>query len=411
MGDLFRRFWTPVATSAELPEPGGAPVRINVLGEKLVAFRNADGSLGLIDAYCRHRRANLFWGRNEGEGLRCVYHGWKFNASGACVDLPNCPEGPTLKAKVTTPAYPVLERGGLIWAYLGPADLEPPFPHYEAFEVPENHRLITKIVSDGNYFQMLEGDVDSSHVSFLHSKLDGDRLAGSRVDLAVFADRSPRWFTEETPYGIMLSAQRNADAEHFHWRVNQWLMPYITLVAGPPSAAILTQVRVPIDDTSSLHFRVFAHPHRPLTDQEHETFRNGVIIPERIPGTFMLKEDATNDYLIDREAQRTTNYTGIKSIVAQDLAVTQDQGGPIADRSREYLTSSDKAIIALRKRLLTSVKALRDGIEPPEPQRPETYAVRPVDYRLPRDVTLADGARDLLRAGTPAEAAVARWSR
>ena len=412
MGELFRRFWTPVATSDEFPTAGGAPVRVNVLGEKLVGFRDTEGAIGLLDAYCPHRRANLFWGRNEQGGLRCVYHGWKFDRSGQCTDLPNCPEGPTLKNKVKQRAYPVIERGGLVWAYLGPAELQPEFPAYESFEVPASHRIVTKIVSEGNYFQMLEGDVDSSHVSFLHSKLDGDRLAGSRVDLAVFKDKSPRWSTSDTDYGMMLSAQRDADDEHFHWRVNQWLMPYVTLVAGPPTAAILTQVRVPIDDTSSLHFRVFAHPHRPLTEQEHETFGNGVIIPERIPGTFFLKEDASNDYLIDRAAQQTTNYTGIKSIVAQDLAVTQDQGGGlIADRSREYLTSSDKAIIALRKRLLTAAKALRDGTEPAEPQRPRSYGVRPIDYRLPRSVTLVEGAKDLLLAGTPPEPVLAAPAR
>jgi phenylpropionate dioxygenase-like ring-hydroxylating dioxygenase large terminal subunit len=407
MGELFRRFWTPVAMSGEFPVAGGAPVRVNVLGEKLVGFRDPEGAIGLLDAYCPHRRANLFWGRNEKGGLRCVYHGWKFDRTGQCTDLPNCPEGPTLQHKVKQHAYPVIEKGGLVWAYLGPIELQPEFPAYESFEVPPSHRIITKIISDGNYFQMLEGDVDSSHVSFLHSKLDGDRLAGSRVDLAVFKDKAPRWSTNDTDYGMMLSAQRDADAEHFHWRVNQWLMPYVTLVAGPPAAAILTQVRVPIDDVSSLHFRVFAHPHRPLTEEEHETFRNGVIIPERIPGTFFLKEDSTNDYLIDRDAQRDVNYTGIKSIVAQDLAVTQDQGGLIADRSREYLTSSDRAIIALRKRLLNAAKALRDGTEPDEPKRSRAYGVRPVDYRLPRTVTLAEGAKDLLLAGTPAVAAPA----
>ena len=122
MGDLYRRFWAPVMLAEELGGPDSAPVRVNVLGENLVAFRNSSGKLGLIDAYCPHRRANLYWGRNEQDGLRCVYHGWKFDVNGQCTDLPNCPEGEVLKNKVRTTAYPVLERGGIIWAYMGPAD-------------------------------------------------------------------------------------------------------------------------------------------------------------------------------------------------------------------------------------------------------------------------------------------------
>src|ERR1700761_2476423 len=144
MGELFRRFWTPVMLASELPRADGPPVRVNVLGEALVAFRATDGRIGLLDAYCPHRRANLFWGRNEGDGLRCVYHGWKFDGAGNCVDLPNCPEGPALKHKVRTTAYPLVERGGLLWTYMGPPELQPEFPAVEAFGVPDSHRHITK---------------------------------------------------------------------------------------------------------------------------------------------------------------------------------------------------------------------------------------------------------------------------
>ena len=402
MGNLFRRFWTPIMLASELGAPGSAPVRLRILGEDLVAFRDHAGKIGLLDAYCPHRRANLYWGRNEKDepGLRCVYHGWKFDVTGQCTDLPNCPEGENLAKKVKTTAYPALERGDIIWAFMGPEELIPEFPAIEAFAVPQSHRSITKMVTRGNYAQLQEGDVDSSHVSFLHSRFDDTPIPGGRVDPTVFADRQPRWFTAETPYGLMLSAQRNASETEFHWRVNQYLMPHAVLIAAPAGTPVLTQLRTPIDDDHSIHFRVWSLAEHPLTPEQRAVLNDGITVPEIVPGTFTTKEEFENDYLIDRDDQQKWSFTGIKSIVAQDLAVTQDQGGfgTIADRSREYLTSSDKAIIALRKRLLTSCKALMNGIEPPEPRNPDAYSVRPGDFKLPRDITVAEGAGDILLA-------------
>ena len=198
----------------------------------------------------------------------------------------------------------------------------------------------------------------------------------------------------------MLSAQRDVDASTFHWRVNQYLMPYAVLIAAPPGNPVLTQVRVPIDDDHTMHLRVWSNADHPITPAERAVFEDGVTVPELVPGTFSTKETYENDYLIDRAEQSAASFTGIKSIVAQDLAVTQDQGGygTIADRSREYLTSSDKAIIALRKRLLTRAKQLMGGIEPPEPRNPRAYSVRPGDFKLPRTATVAEDAKDLLLA-------------
>src|ERR1700722_15548745 len=327
MGELFRRFWTPIMLASEVGGPDSAPVRGRILGEDLVAFRDSHGTLGLLDAYCPHRRANLYWGRNEEDGLRCVYHGWKFDVAGQCTDLPNCPEGVTLKDRVRTRAFPTLERGGLIWAYFGPPERQPEFPNYEGFAAPPSHRYIRKMIARGNYLQLMEGDVDSSHVSFLHSRVDNKPVPGTRANPTTFADKMPRWFPQETNYGLMLSAQRNAGPDHFQWRVNQFLMPYITLIAAPPQMPILHQVRVPIDDETSMHFRCFIHPERPLTAEERASYENGVIVPEVGFGSFETVENADNDYRIDRTEQSRHSFTGIKSIVAQDLAVTQDQGG------------------------------------------------------------------------------------
>ena len=253
----------------------------------------------------------------------------------------------------------------------------------------------------GNWLQLQEGDIDSSHVAFLHSRLDNQPLDGSRSTPNTFQDKSPRWFIAETAYGLMLSAQRDAGPERFQWRVNQYLMPYVTLIASVPGQPVLAQIRVPIDDETSMLIRYFAHADRPLTEAELAMYDGGVTVPELIPGTFETVENAANDYRIDRELQRTTTYTGIKSIVAQDLAVAQDQGGGTRlDRSREYLVSSDRAIIALRKRLLTAVKALQNGVEPPEARNARAYGVRPGDFMLPRDIAVAEGAKDILVAAS-----------
>jgi len=247
---------------------------------------------------------------------------------------------------------------------------------------------------------MQEGDVDSSHVSFLHSSVDGSGLPGARANPNTFVDKSPRWFTLDTDYGMMLSAQRNAGPDTFQWRVNQWLMPFCTLIAAAPGVPMLAQLRVPIDDEHSFLFRLIASPDRPITDAEREHYTSGVFVPDMIPGTDRMVENMSNDYLIDRDEQRVKTFTGIKSIVAQDLAISEDQRGPIANRADEMLTSSDRAIIALRKRLLTTVKNLQQGIEPPEAANAKAYKVRPGDFMLPRDVEVVDGAKDILLIGS-----------
>jgi phenylpropionate dioxygenase-like ring-hydroxylating dioxygenase large terminal subunit len=398
MGNLFRRFWTPVALVSELGGPDSPPVRVRVFGENFVAFRDSDGEAGLLDAYCPHRRASLFWGRNEARGLRCAYHGWKFDRSGQCTDVPNCPEGEQLASRVRIGAYPVLERGGILWAYLGPPERKPEFPAIEALEVPATHRHVVKIVADGNWLQFQEGDVDSSHVAFLHGRVDGKLIAGSRLSPNTYNDKAPRWFPSETAYGLMLAAQRDAGPDRYQWRVNQYLMPHVTLIANQPHLPTLAQIRTPIDDEHAILFRYLATYDRPLSDDERRIAEtHGTNFPDLVPGTFTMRESRANDYAIDRDVQRNETFTGIKSTVAQDLAVTQEQGEAIiADRSREYLVSSDRAIIMLRKRLLTRVKELQDGREPPEPCAPEAYRVRSGDFTLPRDVAVTEGGKEIL---------------
>lgn len=397
MGNMFRRFWLPVALASEVGGPDSEPVKVEALGESFVLFRNTDGELGLLDAFCTHRRAHLFWGRNEQNGLRCVYHGWKFDKNGECVDVPNCPEGERIKKSVGTRAFPVMERGGMIWAYFGPKELQPKPPATEIFDAPDSHRFIRKMVIKGNWLQHMEGDVDSSHISFLHSGLTG-ALPGSAINPAAFEDKAPRWIIKQMDYGVRLAAQRNSGPDHYSWRINQWLFPFATLIASPQNWPFTANIRLPVDDETTIQFRVWTNPDQPLTEEQLKIANAGVIFPEMIPGTFEPKANKSNNYLIDREDQKLRTYTGIKAIPSQDLAVIQDQGyGHIADRSLEKLTSSDLAIIQIRKRLLDNVKALMDGQEPPEPKNMEAYRVRPIDFVLPRDVDLDDGERELMQ--------------
>ena len=403
MGDLYRRFWLPVMLAEEVPTIDSNPVKVRVLGENLVAFKDTDGRVGLLDARCPHRSSNLYWGRNEESGLRCAYHGWKFDVTGACVDVPNAPEGATYKDKITAfAAYPTHETGGFIWAYLGPKENEPPLPAFEINRVPAENRHITKVVLRANWMQLMEGELDSSHVGFLHSRVgkgENPLEARNRMQGAMFADAMPTWTFKDTDYGIMLGARRNGEANKSYWRVNQWLMPSFTMIAARPGTPVHLQIRVPIDDTSSLFYRAIWHPSRALTDKERrDAEHGGVNFPEMIPGTYLPKENKGNDYLIDRAAQRTTSFTGIKSIPAQDWAVQEDMGGPIVDRSIEHLVSSDAAIISVRKRLINTARELQEGAEPREPQAGSRYGVRPIDIMLESQAEVWDGARDYLEA-------------
>ena len=168
MGDLIRRYWIPALLTEELPEPDCAPVRVKLLSERLIAFRDSGGKLGLIDEFCAHRGVSLWFGRNEECGLRCAYHGWKYDVSGHCVDIPSEPEESGFRRKIKLQSYPLAERGGVLWAYMGPPESQPALPEYEFATVPREQTFISKRLQECNYLQAMEGGIDSSHVSFLH---------------------------------------------------------------------------------------------------------------------------------------------------------------------------------------------------------------------------------------------------
>ncbi|HWC28800.1 MAG TPA: Rieske 2Fe-2S domain-containing protein [Dehalococcoidia bacterium] len=415
MGDLFRRFWLPVALSEELPAPDGIPVRVKVLNEDLIAFRDTDGKVGLIDAYCPHRGAPMFFGRNEEQGLRCVYHGWKFDVNGECVDLPSAPEGETYREKINIVSYPTVDAGGLIWAYMGPKDREPPFPNFEWTKVPAENRYIKKFRLECNYMQAMEGDFDPSHARFLHSTLEdvhvpnplnpaqaqrNNPLNGSRRpedDKFPRAVGNRRVVTrgttklEDSDSGVIAvtttdlpDGKVRADLQ-----VSLMLPIFCTAGIGGPNTHY-SNIRVPIDNKSLMFYRL-RWSFDPIPDAElQEYMRGGYYYPELVPGTWQTEANVTNDYLIDREKQRDYNYTGIKTFPLQDIAMMENQWGPIADRRKEHLTSLDYQIIHVRQRLLKAAKALVDGVEPTEPWHPEAYCYR-------RGSAIGDSAEEAIR--------------
>src|SRR5579871_1356736 len=218
MGVLMRRYWQPACLSSELPENDGAPIRVRLLGEDLIAFRDSEGKVGLVDAYCPHRRAPMFFGRNEECGLRCVYHGWKFDREGNCVDMPSEPPDSLFKTKVKIEAYPTFEAAGAVWCYMGPPEQQPPVPDYEWMRAPATHRHLSKTFEEANWLQALEGGLDTAHSSFLHN-MDLNNRAYLRN-----ADTAPLLEVDKTDYGFRYAGIRSA-GERNYVRVYHYIMP------------------------------------------------------------------------------------------------------------------------------------------------------------------------------------------
>jgi phthalate 4,5-dioxygenase oxygenase subunit len=397
MGNLMREFWMPAMLSSELPTPDSDPVRVLLLGEQLLAFRATDGSIGLLAHNCPHRGASLFFGRNEENGLRCVYHGWKFNASGECVDMPNEPAESDFKSKVRAVSYPTRERGGVVWAYLGPRTEPPPLPDLEGNMLPQSATTVRAFQLQANWLQVLEGDIDTSHVGFLHyGGLSADeQVPGSFSELQL-RDKTMHFEVIDTDGGAAYGARRPATPGQTYWRVAQWCMPFYSFT---PPGVLGTKMggncRVPMDDTHTLAFNMASRTNaasrlRPNTSDWYGRFR-----PE---------QELSNDFLIDRVAQRANTgpagYTGIESVSMQDAAMTAGMG-PVLDRSIEHLGTSDAMVIRVRRRLLAAIEAhMKYGTVPTPVDHPEVYGVRSGGIVLPDGADWVAATQDLRRAFT-----------
>jgi phthalate 4,5-dioxygenase oxygenase subunit len=394
MGDLMRRYWIPALHDWELAEPDGPPVRVRLLGERLVAFRDSVGRIGLVDEFCAHRGVSLWFGRNEECGLRCPYHGWKYDVTGACLEVPSESEQSGFRQRIKLKSYPCLERGGIVWAYMGPPGKEPAPPALEWVEVAAERRFISKRLQECNYLQAMEGGIDSSHVSFLHSgALQKDPLfVGSRGNDYNLRDRMPVFEIEEFAGGLLIGARRNAEAGRYYWRITPWIVPFYTIIPPRAGHPIGAHAWVPIDDESCWAWSINYHPTRALKDSEVTAMRNGAgIHVTYVPGTFVPRANRANDYLIDRAAQKAgETYSGVAGIAMQDASL-QESMGPIQDRTREHLTSTDNGIILTRRLLLRAAKAVREGQEPPG-LTPADQRVRSVAIELPKEAHFRDGA-------------------
>jgi phthalate 4,5-dioxygenase len=350
MGDVVRSFWIPALLASEVAENDCRPVRIRLLGENLIAFRDNKGAVGLMEEHCPHRRASLALGANEDGGVRCLYHGWKFAVDGQCLDTPTEPANSTLCKVIRAVAYPVREAGGVIWAYMGPAEKEPPFPAYEWLSMPGVNAVPFKTLEDCNYAQAVEGTIDSAHAGVLH-KEDPWAVPGR---FSHEKDLRPKLEIEFTPYGLRYGAVRKFNATSDHVRITQVMLPFFTLI--PPDGFGVRKYRrmanafVPRDDESTWHIQWFFDHSQPV-DVAYRIDEGGHWIDEN----FRKKVNIDNWYGQTKEAMTTENFSGIRGIMTQDHAVSETQGR-ILDRTKEHLGTSDIAVVAWRRLMLKTAK-------------------------------------------------------
>jgi len=383
MGELMRRYWIPAAMSSEL-KADGDPVRIQILCEKLIAFRDTSGRVGIMDHRCPHRCASLFFGRNEEGGIRCVYHGWKFDADGNCTDMANVPPHQDFKHKVHAKAYKTFERNGVVWVYMGDQSKVPAPPDIPATLRPAEDMKIWAAHRSCNWLQGLEGELDTSHLGILHL---GHAHKGSdflqETHKYATANRAPDYEIADTPVGSMYGAYRPAEENSLYWRVGHFAMPFWAMMPILPiERCVLARAYVPIDDENTMIMIWGDKRGNPrTTDSNGGDFIVGYTHnPQFHPnntdwqGRFRLKPQLSNDFFIDREVQRTQSPSGIDGVHIQDEAVTTSMGA-IADRTFEHLGPSDLMIARVRRRLLAAATGLaNDGTPPPGAERPDAYA-------------------------------------
>jgi phenylpropionate dioxygenase-like ring-hydroxylating dioxygenase large terminal subunit len=298
MGKLLRRYWAPFLLASEIPEPDCPPVKVTLMGERLIAFRDSKGRIGLLDEFCAHRGASLWFGESADCGIRCHYHGWKYDVTGQCVDLPSEPEESGFRKHIKLKSYPCIEKAGIVWAYMGPPALQPPPPALEWTDVKPEQRFVSKRLQECNYLQAMEGGIDSSHVSWLHgSELNKDPLfKGSKGNVYNEQDRMPLFDVEEFPGGLLIGARRNAEGGKYYWRITPWIVPWYSIIpprAGHPLGA---HAWVPIDDENCWAWSINYHPKRALTKAEVSAMQDGEGIHVKyVPGTFIPLANKSNN--------------------------------------------------------------------------------------------------------------------
>ncbi len=411
MGALFRLYWIPFFLSKDL-EADGQPKRVKLLNEDLVVFRDTRNRVGLIANACAHRGAPMMFGRNEDCGIRCIYHGWKYDVTGAVTDMPAEPLHSRLQSRVRIKAYPCQERNGVVWTYMGPVtESLPPLPNMEWNLVPEANVHISLRVQECNWLQALEGEIDSAHAPILHGRIDAK---GAISDWVAKRDLRPTFECARQDFGLSIAARRRLEEQTLYWRVNQFVMPFFTLV--PPQSKfpeLSGHAWVPMDDENTLCLMFSYHPSEPLPDRSRELFidgHNGRETGHASRNAYAPKSATTpyadywtrfnldTGFAFDFESQRTTWFSGLPGLWVQDAAC-QTGLAPIYDRTQEHLCTSDTGIVMTRRILLDSAAAYRDhGTRPKGVDEPDTFMVRAVSVKLPEGTPWAEAARTYMTA-------------
>jgi phenylpropionate dioxygenase-like ring-hydroxylating dioxygenase large terminal subunit len=403
MGNLMRQYWIPALRSDELPLRDAAPLRVMLLGERLVAFRDESGRVGLLAEKCPHRGASLFFGRNEADGLRCAYHGWKFDVSGQCLEVPCEPPTSTLCQRVRAKAYLCVERGGIVWTYMGPRATPPPLPELEVNMESRGPGRVDAMLVNCNWLQNLEGDVDMDHIPILHggniesfkATLRGEegalRSGGSMPIGRRSVARLPLEIADSEvgfAFACNLSAAAQARSAQTPenipqlWAVGQFMFPFYSMLPYGSLGAHWVAARVPMDDRHTMTIGMHAAG---ITVPSEELMFGPE--PVRLPndsdwfGRFRMTRNPENDFGIDRARARSIQGAfavgaGVSGQALQDASVVQSMG-EIADRSEEHLGAGDVTIVQLRKRLLGAARALAErGTAPPGVDEPAAYRVK-----------------------------------
>jgi len=408
IGDLMRKYWVPAAKSSELAADGD-PLRLMLLGEKLIAFRDSSGKVGIMDHRCPHRCASLFFGRNEDNGIRCVYHGWKFDIDGNCLEMPNVPARQSFKTKVKAKVYKTKEQNGLIWVFMGDQNKVPDLPAIEPALLDESEVRFIFAQRECNWLQALEGDIDTSHFSWLHAgSIDLNQVPNDHPGKYQLANRAPNLNVMDTDWGTMYGAYRETDnANELYWRIAQFLFPFWTMPPdGDFKEHVIARAWVPMDDGHTM----FVHISWKKNAQGLRVDKKGNPLPgirlglDYEPndtswyGRWRLAANSSNDHRIDRKTQRTKSFTGITGIHLQDQAITESMG-PITDHEFEHLAPSDIMITKTRKALIKAAnKMKKNGEEPPGVNNPEIFLrARAGDFLSDRRLKLKDAYTEQIR--------------
>lgn len=392
LGRFLRRYWIPACVSSEIAEPGGKPVRVGLLGEKLVAFRSPDGTPGLIKEFCPHRGASLVYARNEPGGLRCLYHGWKMAADGAVVETPAEPANSKITRNLCHGNYPVREAGGVLWTYMGPRELEPPFPDFPWTHLPPEQLLVVKMYQDCNFLQGLEGDLDPAHPNYLHRDFSDEAKqrswtgAGWQSISDLMFDGAPVIHCEETPHLMRVGAVRKtADPAQSYVRLTEWVAPFYTHIATGPHESALFKAWLPIDNERCFTFYIHYDPLKPINVPAiYENWGHYTEGPD-----FRTPHTLENMHLQDRVKMATINFSGVDGAAVQDRAV-QESMGPIYDRTQEHLGTSDKAVIFYRRLVLRKIAEMDEGKPLPATDPGLDFSQRAASVFMPSDMSWRD---------------------